>query len=633
MLRRARLPLLLTLLAMSSLPKATAADAAPAPAPAPAQAAQAPAFRILPYLQQPSSSGMLLTWFSGQPEPGRVSLTGPGLDAPRTWLSQGEPRPEMAYTEREQAERIPGLEPGSWLWPGQAYRHRVALDGLQADTVYTLTVTQGSEAHVRRLRTAPTPQQWTRLRLVALSDSETEPRGRVTRREWAPGSGAEGRPSALPPGDSAWARRFGTTLLDGTPVLRYALTETEGFTENLKIIDSRQPDLVLMPGDLVQGSGYQPAWDEFFRHTAGPWGDLFTRVPLVAAMGNWETFAALNGGYGRPGDRSPAVLSRQRFKTFITGADNGTPAHRGNYHRTDFGPLTILTLDSTKGLPDDDLARRGPAPRLTGRAFDQPGTDTQASFTAEAYAQAARRLGLPDDLSPFNEGGLQWRWTQAQLADARAKGQIIFVQFHHAPFSDGEHGLPMDHSQSTGQGGTPMRVYHPLFERWGVVAVFSGHSEMAERSFVDSDGDGVGVHYFDVGVAGDGLRGERRTSPGFVEGPRHNRLQYNRHSCWSADEHEPERWVTQSDFRQLVDGGKHYGHLEVDVERVTDNPGAKARVVLRPVYSFPVLGDDYRWLRNERRVYSDVLQLMLDTAGRVRVPSLSQRVTPRCGPP
>ncbi|MFN9504316.1 MAG: hypothetical protein ACK57J_07150, partial [Rubrivivax sp.] len=176
---------------------------------------------------------MLLTWFSGQPEPGRVSLTGPGLDAPRTWLSQGEPRPEMAYTEREQAERIPGLEPGSWLWPGQAYRHRVALDGLQADTVYTLTVTQGSEAHVRRLRTAPTPQQWTRLRLVALSDSETEPRGRVTRREWAPGSGAEGRPAGLPPGDSPRARRGGTTRRDRPPGRRDALTRPDGVTANL----------------------------------------------------------------------------------------------------------------------------------------------------------------------------------------------------------------------------------------------------------------------------------------------------------------------------------------------------------------------------------------------------------------
>jgi hypothetical protein len=36
-----------------------------------------------------------------------------------------------------------------------------------------------------------------------------------------------------------------------------------------------------------------------------------------------------------------------------------------------------------------------------------------------------------------------------------------------------------------------MRAYHALFERYGVVAVLSGHSEMFERSFVDEDGDGV----------------------------------------------------------------------------------------------------------------------------------------------
>jgi hypothetical protein len=448
-----------------------------------------------------------------------------------------------------------------------------------------------------------------------MSDSETEPRGRTTRREWAPGAGGDGRPVGS---GSAWVQRFGTARLGGVDVLRYALTETQGFMQNLKIIDGRSPDFLLMPGDLVQGSGYQPGWDEFFRHMAGEYGDTLTRVPLIAAYGNWETFAAASGGYGTAADRSPVVKARHRFKTFMDGPDNGTPAHRTNYHRTDYGPVTIITLDSTKGAPEDAATNYSAAQKLTGRQYTGPGSDTQSSFRADEYAQAAQRLNLTNDLSPHHEGSVQWRWAEAQLADARAKGRMVFVQFHHAPFSDGEHGLPMNHAQTSGQGGTPMRAYHPLFERYGVVVVLSGHSEMFERSFVDEDGDGVGVHYYDVGVAGDGLRGERRTSNGFAEGTTGNRLQYTSFSRWSADEHEAERWSLVGGVQQLVDGGKHYGHLEVQLERVTGDPAVSARVRFTPVYSFPLLDSEYQFVNTVRRVYSDSITLNVDSNGRVR---------------
>jgi len=150
-----------------------------------------------------------------------------------------------------------------------------------------------------------------------------------------------------------------------------------------------------------------------------------------------------------------------------------------------------------------------------------------------------------------------------------------------------------------------------------VVAVLSGHSEMFERSFVDEDGDGVGVHYDDVGVAGDGLRGERRSSSGFVEGAAGNRLQYNPFSRWSADENEPERWATVGGVPQLIDGGKHYGHLEVQVDRVAGNPAVAARVRFTPVHGFPLLNDEYRPVATVRRAYSDVVTVELDRDGRV----------------
>jgi hypothetical protein len=88
---------------------------------------------------------------------------------------------------------------------------------------------------------------------------------------------------------------------------------------------------------------------------------------------------------------------------------------------------------------------------------------------------------------------------KTQLRDARRKGQVIFVQFHHPPYSAGWHSLPLTMQGSSGQSGVPMRAYTPLFDEYGVAAVFSGHNESFEHSVVQ------GIHFYDVGVAGDGF--------------------------------------------------------------------------------------------------------------------------------
>ena len=62
-----------------------------------------------------------------------------------------------------------------------------------------------------------------------------------------------------------------------------------------------------------------------------------------------------------------------------------------------------------------------------------------------------------------------------------------------------------------------MRALTPLFMRYGVDAVFAGHDEMYEHSLIRDgvehlpNGDGKTrpheLHVYDVGIAGDGLRG------------------------------------------------------------------------------------------------------------------------------
>lgn len=564
-------------------------------------------FRINPYLQNPSSDGMYFTWFTSSAAAGTLSITGPGLDAPLTFSSVPALQSVLAYTNAEMNQSISGLDKGSWLIAGDNFKHMIDVRALQANTTYSYTVTQGGSTFQSTFRTAPTLDNWTSVRFIAMSDSETEPAGRTTRREWQPGALAAGsldRPSAA--SGSTWDQKFGTRAQGGTRILNYALTEDEGYRRNMEIVNSRNPDFLMMPGDLVQGGGYQPGWDEFFRQNAGSVASGLSSYPILPALGNWENFGALNGGYGTDADgRFGPKFGRDKYHTYFDAPDNGTPAHRDNYYRIDYGPVTIITLDSSNGLPDD--RPQNYAQKAVGTEYNGPGTDTQNNYTREQYEAAGGT-----DLADFNPGSAQWNWAQAELAAARAEGRIVFVQFHHAPFSNGEHGVPMDHALTSGQGGTPMRQYHGMFEQYGVAAVLSGHSEMFERSFVDMDGDGIGVHYYDVGVSGDGLRGEKRNGS-LLSDPL---LDYNSFSQWTADQSAPERWELVDGVLQLVDGGKHYGHLEVDVEYIGGET-FYAKATFTPVYSFPLLDSEYNLIDTERRVYGDVVTVYLNSAGQV----------------
>jgi hypothetical protein len=564
-------------------------------------------FRVNPYLQNPSSDGMYLTWFSASAQAGTLSITGPGLQAPLSFSSSPALQSVLAYTNAELNQTIGGLDKGSWLSSGDTYKHAIDVRSLQANTTYAYSVMQGGATFQSSFRTAPTADNWTSVRFVAMSDSETEPAGRTTRREWQPGALSAGgldRPSAAI--GSAWDQKFGTRAQGGTRILNYALTEDEGYRRNMAIVNNRNPDLLLMPGDLVQGGGYQPGWDEFFRQNAGSVGSGLSRYPILPALGNWENFGALNGGYGTDADgRFGPKFGRDKYHAYFDAPDNGTPAHRDNYYRVDYGPLTVITLDSSNGLPDD--RPQNYVQKAVGTEYNGPGTDTQNNYTREQYEAAGGT-----DLADFNPGSTQWNWAAQQLASARADSRIVFVQFHHAPYSNGEHGVPMDHALTSGQGGTPMRQYHSMFEKFGVAAVLSGHSEMFERSFVDMDGDGTGVHYYDVGVSGDGLRGEKRNGSLFAD----PLLGYNSFSQWTADQSAPEQWAMVDGVLQLIDGGKHYGHLEVELEHL-GGPTLYAKATFTPVYSFPLLDAEYNLVGTERRVYGDVVTMYLNSAGQV----------------
>lgn len=579
-------------------------------------------FRVLPYLQAPASDSMTINWISETDEPGTTTITGPGVGKSGTLSSEPMYLDLMEYTQAELDQQIEGLEQGSWLKSNSNYKHSVTFQDLLPGKTYSYTVSQSGETHRAAFKTAPEGKSWKNVRIVAFSDSETEPRGRTEHREWelSPVNGYAADSLQRPGTGSLWEQKFGMTTRYGQPTLRYPLDQSTAFNENLKHIQAADPDLVMMAGDLTQGSGYQPAWDEFFGHVAGEHSDLASNVPLLPAVGNWETYAALNGGYGSDADRTPAVISRNRFLDYFSlPQDPAHPEYKGSYYRVDHGPVTVLTLDSTNGRPDEDT-KTG---TLSGEVFsgndtnmtaENLSTDTQGEFTFESYVQGFKDLfpGSTEedvDLPNMDAASAQWDWAEQQLAEARAAGQIVLVQFHHSAYSNGVHGTPPNHEHPDNQSGTAMRAYTPMFEKHGVAAVISGHDEMFERSWVDEDGDGRGFHSYDVGVAADGLRGEKLVKN--AEGE-YEPLRFNSHSEWSAPADQPETWAEdENGVPQLVSGGLHYGHLQIDVA----NTAKGAELTLTPVHIFPQLDSEYQLEKTERRVYDDVVTFSVDADG------------------
>lgn len=573
-------------------------------------------FRIYPYLQVYGQGKIQLTWFSSSQTASSIKLT----NATGSVIYEGEivaeSVPEIYYTTPEKNQVLDGLEQGSWLGSDQVFRYRYPVD-LPADTKVNYVVTLGGVNYSGDFTMPTSKSSWEKIRFIALADSETDPRGRVTNRAWYPGSPLVRPITTIP---ELWKEKFGTTTEQGLELPNYFLTEEKGYTENLKIINSRDPDFIIMPGDLVQGAGYQPGWDEFFRQNAGVIGTGLSSYAIIPALGNWEAYGGINGGYGtnEKGDFVP-VLGRKRFHAYFeTPTEDPLQKHHQSYYRVDYGPVTILTLDSSNGTPDQTASDFDGQPKLTGKQYTVPGTDTQENYTQAQYNAAGG-----NDLSSFGPGSDQYIWLEENLKNASENGQLIFVQYHHIAFSSGEHGVPLNHELSIGQVGTPMRVINPMLEEYGVVAVFAGHDEIFERSFVDEDSDGKGVMYYDVGVAGDGLRGEKRD----WFGNPFNTLDYNQYRKWSADQSSIEEWNTSGANPVLIDGGKHYGHLEVNLEKSVEGDQEYALVNFTPVYSFPVVDQNYNLQKVERRVYKDVVNLKIPLRKTAATPVFKDALT------
>ena len=331
------------------------------------------------------------------------------------------------------------------------------------------------------------------------------------------------------------------------PGRRNLVDQTTGYRANLETIVKRAPTAVLIAGDLVESGGEQRDWDEFWKHKRSIAGT----IPFLTAPGNHEYYAGPKNHGGYSTEASRAAIAK--YRTYFPKP----------YYSKELGKVTLISLDSNDSLPH------------------------KSSADSNHYLEAA------GDFAPsFHSDSEQVRWLEKELAAAQQKGQFVVVMFHHCPYSSGVHGFPPgEGEQLDPQSGQPLRALTPLFLKYGVDLLLTGHDEMMERSRIsgteitpDGSERPTTLQVYDVGIGGDGLRGPRRG---------------NEFREFLAYQDSEEVWENGT----LRSGGRHYGHLEIDV--VPTEGGWEA--TLTSVYLLPVRkGDAWEF---QRREYPDQIKL------------------------
>jgi hypothetical protein len=405
---------------------------------------------------------------------------------------------------------------------------------------------QGSATFESSFTTAPKGDA--EVRFVVYADCETEPESTGKLVRWV-------NPAA--PGQ--WRQ--------------YLVDQTTGYAMNLEIIRQRKPGFILIAGDIVQTGGEQRDWDEFWKHNAklDPNRSVASSIPIMAVMGNHDYFAGNHGGpwHRGYGGKGPGVRLLAYFHLPEHQLEGkSSRGFQGRFYRFDYGPVTVFAIDTNNAPPHRSLQ------------------DT--NFGMISVAEGGDRV-VPD----FQPGSIQYKWLDTQLAKARKTSRFIFVSFHHTPYSSGPHGR----QPGIGDGldtlsSVPAQSLTPLFMKHRVDAVFGGHDEMFERSEIIDPKSKHVLHVYDVGVGGDGLRAP---TPGVT----------NPHRKFLAHVDAPEIWRDG----QLVEGGKHYGHLEVNVAK----DGEKWKAVLTPVYVLPVFDVKTKKLKAFKRMkYKDIVTLIAE---------------------
>ena len=188
--------------------------------------------------------------------------------------------------------------------------------------------------------------------------------------------------------------------------------------------------------------------------------------------------------------RRVAERIRREFADFIVGTgDMVNDGSKENEWQEFFQIESSLLRESVlfPSVGNHDRQGRGRTADNYRRYFSLPENSPDPErYYAVTYGNA-RFLVLDSNAYSFALTD-QTAWIERQLQSARLDKSIrhIFVTMHHPPFSVSLHG-----------GQKQLRqAWTPLFERYGVAAVFSGHDHVYSRA------ENNGVRYFVTGGGG-----------------------------------------------------------------------------------------------------------------------------------
>ena len=408
-------------------------------------------FAVTPYLQRPASDAMTLVFFTKAASVSRVTC--------RRHDGAGATFAETTTGVWAQA-LTNNLVCGDGSRANEKlYRHRVRFKGLEPNRIYDYTVTlAGGTSYSNTFRTAS--DRRTPIRFVAYADCETT----------------------------------------ADPFANYV--------KNLAQMKAREPDFIAIAGDLVARGGIQSNWDGFWRANAGDRGEIAGSVPLLTVLGNHDLYD--NGVANDKADDYKYDLQgetgTERYLAYFENEPNGVeytvrdgteiPETRDLsqlFHRVDYGPVTLIFLDTNNGDDNDPSKDTNYETRSDG-THCPPGIDR-------------KRGGRHPD---FNPGSPQYDWLTNQLADAQANSRFTFVLNHHCPYSIGSHNKG---PTETGGSAQPVRVLTETMVRYGVDGWICGHDEILEHSITNGweilpDGSKRKhtLSIYDLGCSGDTFR-------------------------------------------------------------------------------------------------------------------------------
>jgi alkaline phosphatase D len=404
-----------------------------------------------------------------QPAPTLTYSTAPitlGRPGPRRTISLPEPEPLDVTRDRPQAHAVSFTD---GLNGQTTYHYHVQLTGLEPGTRYYYRISDGA-----------TPNSST-----ADGSFETAPAGRARFRFSSYGD------LATP----SWDRNAsGNQWWESCDNAWYAVSAIEDPGDG-----AGPPLFHLLNGDLCYAN-------LDYANAPGVWRDFGVNVarsamnrPWMPALGNHETELGICDQAGRPGTAPGGIEAQAAAGNYWNGPygyghylsrfllpDNGVTNYDGNHLRGNFyafrvGTVQFISLDADDVIHQDSAStiisgQPDAPPRVmtSGAAIPNWTSTYNHGYTGDLAHIPADNSAVPDHSR--GRPNLQTVWLERTLARARRDPGIdmIVVFMHQCALSS---------ARANGSDLGIRQAWLPLFDRYEVDLVLSGHEHNYERSY------------------------------------------------------------------------------------------------------------------------------------------------------